>query len=227
VIALSGDFEARPEEAMDSGLNDCKALTLPSVEDESKFAQMGAGAWFHENQYDPITDMLFEPPAIWVPEMDEKLLLGENQRLSEEFKVIDFQNISRQFVEHLMKKEFKEAAAMLGPDLAKRTAKLGLVGLMKHDLKRNGLGQVAVDWPDKKNDLKPHPFNKWTKVDKWVGNNMVILKIPVTLNGTEVVLSLKYVHSRGSAVFDLDISFNADYLKTEGHQIGHDRKPIE
>jgi len=225
IFPLLGDYEAQPEEAMDTCIMDCATITGASVEDETKFRPMGSSGWFDESKYDPISDMISDPPPIWIPIMDDKLLLEENKRLEEEFKAIDFQTTSKTFIEHLVKKEFKEAQLMFGPDLGKRAANQGdIVGLLKQDLKRHGLTQVAISWPNQKNEIKVHPFNKWKREEKWVGNQMVIIKVPAAWNGTEVLISIKFVHSRGSAIFDLDVTFNVDFSKGEGHMIGQESK---
>jgi len=192
--------------------------------------------WFKELGYQP-TDVLTVPPAIHVPTPPAGAIAADNLTLTTTFDKADHIENCLNWFGLLRANKFQEALDLLVPAEAnevrmkarkrqERRAKEGkddskannhpLVLYLHETFVEIGFEHISLSWPEK-NDIEcPPKANCRLAPILNVGNHAVEVTIGAKVNGTQVQFQFEFVHSRGTRIFDLRITFNPAYTQTAG-----------
>lgn len=192
--------------------------------------------WFSALKYQP-TDILTVPPPIHVPTPPPGAINADNLALITAFDKADHVETCLTWFNYLKGNKFQEALDMFvsseiteictkARNRHERRAKEGkddskannhpLVLFLAETFVEVGLEHISLTWPEK-NDIEcPPKANCRTTPILNIGNHAVEVAIGAKVNGTQLLFKFEFVHSRGSRIFDMRISFNHEYLNAGG-----------
>jgi len=200
--------------------------------------------WFKEADYKQ-TDVLSVPPPIHVPTPPAGAIAADNQALIAAFDKADhietcltwFNNLRAAkwqdaldlFVQSLLKdvtmkqKKRQERRAKEGKDDSK-SINHPIVLYLNETFGEEGLELISTTWPDQKNEIEcPPKANCRLAPIPNIGNHGAEVTIPAKVNGVQVLFKFEFVHSRGTKIFDIRLTFNHEYI-AKGQSATDDRR---